>query len=138
MWVKQLLYGLFLALVVALPSMFALGYYKISGDPSFRPLAQSIESVIFGGMVGDSRDLQVHLRLHEPTEAEGFRMARQIQRAFTAKGIDARVYVMDISAREPASVTFIVHANRIGPYSLSRASHGVNAAVSAYHMTVQN
>ncbi len=137
MWVKQLLYGLFLAFVVALPSMVALGYYKVTGDPSFRPLAQSIESAVFGGFVGDARDLKVQLRLHSPTQAEGFRMARQMQRTFSAKGIDARVYVMDIPAREPASVVFLVRQNRIGPFPLSRASEGVNAAVAAYRLTTR-
>ncbi|QDC07913.1 hypothetical protein FHY55_01035 [Oceanicola sp. D3] len=137
MWVKQLLYGLFLAFVVALPSALALGYYKITGDPTFRPLAQSIERVVFRGEVGEARDLQVQLRLHDPSAADGLRMARQIRRSFSAKGIDARVYVLTIPEGERAGVIFRVHSNRLGPYPLSRASEGIQAAVSAYRMTVR-
>lgn len=136
MWAKQLLYGIFLAAVVALPSALALGYYKITGDPSLRPLAQSIESVVFGGTLGETRDLKVELRLHTPSQERGFRMARQIQRSFTAKGIDAQVFVISAAAGEPANVAFVVRRNRIGPFPLSRASDGIQAAVSAYHMTV--
>ncbi|MFY0633601.1 MAG: hypothetical protein JXQ91_07305 [Vannielia sp.] len=134
MWVRQLLYGLFLAMLVALPSAVTLGYYTLSGDPSFRPLAQSVESAVFSGTLEGSQYMRVQLRLHAPTQAQGLRMAKQMKRSLSAKGIDAHVFVVDIPAQERAGVVFMIRSNRLGPYPLSRASEGIRAAVAAYRM----
>ncbi|SIO18795.1 hypothetical protein [Vannielia litorea] len=134
MWARQLLYGLFIASLLAMPSVVMLAYHRITGDPSLRPLAQTIAPVIFGPAQDEQSDMQVQLRLHAPTREQGLNMARQLQRTLSAKGIDAQVVIYDVPLDEPASVAFVVARNRIGPLPLSRASEGINAAVSAYRM----
>lgn len=131
-WTKQALYGLFLAGIVALPTAAALTYYLLTGDQTFRPLAQRVERVSHAVPGGAGARVGAQLRLHDATSPQAYRMAEQIRISFQAKGVEMPVYLLPAAGDEAQSVTYIIGANRVGPFPLSRAAQGLNAAVEAY------
>ena len=132
MWWKHALYGLGLAIIVGLPTGIALTYYKITGDPSVRPLAQTVDNVVHGTLAYGVLPVGVQLRLHDPETPQALAMAQQLRKTFSAKGIEVQVFLLEIETDRKAEVLFIVDENRIGPFPLSRAADGVGAAVTAY------
>ena len=133
MWWKHGLYGLKIAVIVAMPSVIALGYHRLTGDPTLRPLAQSIEtsgaaSLAFGVVPVGGR-----ISLHGADTPRARRMADEMRKTLHAKGVEARITLLHAAPDAPAGVLFVVDRNRIGPYPLSRAAEGVRAAVAAYH-----
>lgn len=130
--------SILVALVVAIatPATTALSYYKLTGDPTFRPLALSVERLIAGGMDVEYEHVRAVVHTGDTAEARtrALRLGRGVQAAFYGKGIDALVQYEIAPGRAPPSVTFHVARRSFGPYSGSTAARGVRAAVEVLRL----
>lgn len=120
---------------VGAPGSLALTYYLISGDPSFQPLAQSVERQALAGIVNPSPEgLAVHVILRwsgrPDQEAQINQISADIVRALDAKGADAHVDLEPGVSGAPSVIYFVAHST-IGPMPITRAADGVDAAAQA-------
>ena len=130
---RQVLYALMLAAIVAMPTAVMMLYYQITGDESSRPLSNAVSSLMDGSVAYGEVPVHVQIRLHDPEPEALRRMALSFRKSFAARGVTASVYFVEAGPTEPASVLYGVGRNRIGPFGLSRAAEGISAAVLAYH-----
>ncbi len=131
--------NLFLAgliFAVTLPAMSALIYYKISGDPTFRPLGITVASLTEGLIGSTSRGITVRIEWGENANTS----TTQAQVYATLENALA-LYPMDFLVRfhnnngSDIRVYFVVEGSRIGPYRLQNISSGIPAALAAFNMT---
>lgn len=122
---------------VATPATVALSYYRLTGDPTFRPLAVTVERLTDFGIPTHDLTLRAAIRFDE---AGGGRpaavaFARMIHEAFYAKGVGARVTILpDPGHVGPPTVTLEVLSNSYGPFPPDKAAAGVELALRAYQL----
>ncbi|MFD0980569.1 hypothetical protein [Tropicimonas aquimaris] len=130
--------SILVALVVAIatPATMALSYYKLTGDPTFRPLALTVERLIAGGVDVDYEHVRAVVHTGDTAEdrARAQRLGEGVQVAFYGKGIDALVQYEIVAGRAPPTVTYHVARRSFGPYSGAAAAQGVRAAVEALRL----
>jgi hypothetical protein len=130
---------LLVALIVAIatPATMALSYYRLTGDPTFRPLAVTLERLVVEGIEVHQKAVRADIVSDGTAEsiAEAARLGEGLRAAFHAKGIEAVIrYETRPSSGRP-TVTFYVRDASFGPYSKGTAAQGVRAAVTALQLS---
>lgn len=121
--------------VVVLPTVAALTWYWVTKDPTIRPLGITKRALVEktakkGGM------LTIVIRFDPNEDAKASEaLGANIVRALQAKGVIGSVKRLPVPGQD-MTVTYLIGASTIGPYSASHASSGINAAVGAYRMVV--
>lgn len=122
-------------LVVVLPTAAALTWYWVTKDPTIRPLGITKQALVERTAQGGST-LTIVIRFDpdEDTKASAA-LGNSIVRALEAKGVIGSVKRLPMQGQD-MTVTYLVGASTLGPYSASQASSGINAAMGAYRMVV--
>ncbi|WP_068115705.1 hypothetical protein [Tropicimonas marinistellae] len=134
--------SLLVALIVAIatPATLALSYYRITGDPTFQPLALTVERLIVGGV--DVNHKAVRAIVVGNDTARGLKQAerfgKRIHAAFYGKGVDALVGYRTNDSSDYPTVTFVVDGSTFGPYGEASAAQGIRTAVEALHLSRNN
>lgn len=131
--------GAYLALIIFVaiaPSAVSLGWYAATGNPALRPLALTLQSLRSYTADGEIFELEVYVHWN-PADTAGYsldQVTRQVQRAFSAKGVEPRMIIR--ATEGPTYLLYEVGASRMGPYPVIRAAEGISPAVAAYRMKV--
>ena len=124
-----------ITLVVA-PTVISLGWYKATGNPLFRPLGITRESM--RAYYGSGEWIEIVAEVAWDSASSGqvsqADMERALRNAFQVKGVEVRVVFRDSNAG--TQILYRVGPSVIGPYPQSRAAEGIGAAVEAYRMNV--
>lgn len=124
-----------IVVVVVLPTAAALTWYAVTKDPTIRPLGITKRALVEqtaeeGGL------LTILIRFDPAQDAKASEaLGAKIVHAFEAKGVAGNVKHLPVPGQE-MTVTYLIGASTIGPYSASQAPSGINAAVGAYRMVV--
>ncbi len=126
---------LIITLLVA-PAAISLSWYKITGNPLFRPLGITDENM--RAYFGTGKWIEIVAEVEWDSIRSG-RIARvdmeqALRRAFEAKGVEVRVVFRDSASG--TRILYRVGPSVIGPYPQARAAEGISAAVEAYRMNV--
>ena len=121
-----------LILGVTAPTIVSLGYFYVTGDPTFRPLgiskaaldtfmperaAMNVQAVVNWGRGSTLQQSQAEIR-------------RILARSLDTYDVDYRIQINDVAGRK-VTVTYVVMGSRLGPYPIARAGRGLGAAVDA-------
>lgn len=120
-------------IAVAMPALLSLGYYYVTGDPTFRPLGITIErlaergeavgnDVIFGTITYDGTP---------DGEKEAEMLSERLVTVFIGKGVDASFRLVPEPDAEPLQIYFYVDDARLGPFNPTTAPRGILIAVDA-------
>ena len=121
--------------VVVLPTAAALTWYWVTKDPTIRPLGITKQALVERTAKGGSM-LTIVIRFDPDEDAKASEaLGANIMRALEAKGVIGSVKRLPVPGHE-ITVTYLIGASTLGPYSASRASSGINAAVGAYRLIV--
>ncbi len=125
---------------IATPATLALSYYHMTGDPTFRPLAVTIERLISQGVVDDDN---IYVRTVVTTDGTargnliGDQLGKKLDRAFYGKGLTSR-YRLHAHPNGPVpQILFIVDGIVVGPFTPATAPHGVRVATEAANIARQ-
>jgi len=123
-------------MLVVAPSAITLLWYKVTGDPLFRPLGITRQSLRAYYGSGDWIEIVAEVAWDSGHSGNVTRadMERALRNAFQVKGVD--VHVVFTSSTSGTRVLYRVGPSSIGPYPQARAAEGINAAVEAYRMNV--
>jgi hypothetical protein len=124
-----------MAFGASLPTLVALAYYAITGDPTARPLGISAAKL---GQLQTPRDVLVintviitgteNSRTSIATDAEHL-----LARALAPYDVPFEILHASAPGRR-VTVTFQIRDTFLGPYGLDRSAHGISAALAAYHL----
>ncbi|WP_298905552.1 hypothetical protein [uncultured Aliiroseovarius sp.] len=121
--------------VVVLPTAAALTWYWVTKDPTIRPLGITKRALV-ERTAQDGALLTIVIRFDPDQDGKASdALGANIVRALEAKGVIGSVKRLPMQGQE-MTVTYLVGASTLGPYSASHASSGINAAVGAYRMVV--
>ena len=121
--------------VVVLPTAAALTWYWVTKDPTIRPLGITKRALV-ERTAQDGALLTIVIRFDPDEDAKASEaLGNSIVRALEAKGVIGSVKRLPTPG-EDMTVTYLIGASSIGPYSASHASSGISAAVGAYRMVV--
>lgn len=121
--------------VIALPTVAALLHFKLTGDPTSRPLGIDVANLTNTAADGKSAGINVDVRwgadVQTPNTKGEVKLA--LSNALGVYGIDYRVMVTD-TAGATIEIFYVVGDVRIGPFRLGNAAAGISPALAAYHM----
>ncbi|MCU0907981.1 MAG: hypothetical protein MUF73_11145 [Rhodobacteraceae bacterium] len=124
---------LFALAALATPTLLALIWYNITGDPTFRPLSLSVERLVaFEADRGAGGAVVARVSLPPDSRMSEAALTADLQRGFAATGAQAVIRVE--RAPGPPTVVFEVGRSRLGPYPLSSAAAGLRTASDAWRM----
>lgn len=125
-----------LIVAIATPATLALSYYHLTGDPTFRPLAVTVERLVADGVEVNQKHIRAVIQVADVPggRARALRLGKGIEVAFYGKGIDAVVQYEPGSGGVGPTVTFHVARNRFGPYSEAAAAAGARTAIEALQL----
>lgn len=123
-------------MLVITPSAISLSWYKITGNPLFRPLGITSESMRAYFGTGDWIEIVAEVEWDESRSGRITRedMENALRHAFQVKGVEVRVVFR--KSNNGTRVLYRIGASVVGPYPQSRAAEGISAAVDAYRMNV--
>jgi hypothetical protein len=119
--------------LLAAPSLVTVGLYKVTGDPSLRPMSITEEKVAATDFAtgGDV----VRIRIYWRGAAEGFGtasdLADALRRAFDSKGVDSMIAVMQMNDRGVTMLDMRAGAMHYGPFPVADAARHVSPAAAA-------
>ncbi len=133
--IQNALYLAGVILLVSLPAMGSLIYYRLTGDPTFRPLGITISSLTERLVGGTSGGITVQINWGDNANPPN---SRQQVRQVLEKALS--VYTVDFSLRfqdtggDSIQIYFVTDNSRLGPYRLNNISSGIPAALAAYNI----
>ena len=119
--------------LLAAPSLVTVGLYKITGDPTLRPMSvteQKVAATDFatGGDV-------VRIRIYWRGAADGFGtatdLADALRRAFDSKGVESRIAVLEMADQGETMLDMRAGAMHYGPFPVTDAARHVSPAAAA-------
>ncbi|SFC77245.1 hypothetical protein SAMN04488094_10941 [Tropicimonas isoalkanivorans] len=126
-----------LIVAIATPATMTLSYYQITGDPTFRPLAITLERLVVGGIEVHQKAVRADI-VSDGSPAsvdEATRLGDGVRAAFRAKGTEAVIRFEIRPYSGPPTVTFFVRDASFGPYSKGTAAQGVRAAITTLQLS---
>lgn len=136
---RQISFLVMLIVAIATPATLALSWYQLTGDPTFQPLALSVERLAEVGI--EAGDPKARVVIHSnDTAADRARaevFGRRIHAAFYGKGVEASVFVKAAPGNGPMQVTYVVGKRRFGPYETARAVDGIHETVQVLQLQRQ-
>lgn len=139
---RPVLWLIGLIVVICFPMAAALGLYVVSDDPAMRPLGitQEAERAFATGRPEDLRPLVIAVSVAwVDGQAEGHTrtsLRRALVKAFEAKGVE-QVTISFAPGAGRTMITYDVLESVVGPYPVSTAAQGINAAVQALDMAAR-
>ncbi len=124
-----------LIVAIGLPATLSWAYYKLTGDPTLRPLGVTLNSLRENDVAGYEAALVVTINWGRDTRSAN--TPRQVEAALRKA---LQVYQVDFQIRrrrvagDHVSVFFDAGPNRFGPYSLVDIAAGIPVAVEAVQM----
>lgn len=119
----------------ALPTLSALGYYAVTGDPTFRPLG--ISQAAIAQFTNSQSELAVVVTIRRGENATLKASIDDVERRFAAAlrpyDVPTRIRTNIVGGRD-VTITFQVRNTHLGPYSIRDAPSAISAAISAYHL----
>ncbi len=132
---RNFLYMLAVILLVMMPTSVSLAWYYFTRNPNLRPLGITQEAILaYENLIGRSAQVIVRVEWSDASGSEAVleRFAAQIERAFEAKGVEARV-ISQMGA-EQTLISYSIGRSFLGPYRGAHASDGIRASVEALRM----
>lgn len=128
------------ALIVAVstPATLALSWYHLTGDPTFRPLALTVDRLAAVGIETGEPQARAVIRTDGTRPEHARILARRIHAAFYGKGLEASVVIVTRAGSGPMRVTYEVGANRFGPFAPADAATGIQDSVQALTLLKQS
>ncbi len=124
-----------LIVIVALPAVASLLYYKLTGDPTLRPLGVTLASLTENNIEGYNNGITVQIDwgadAHSPNSRAQVKSV--LQKAMSIYPVDFQVRLTETDG-DSVQIYFLIDANRFGPYSLANAASGIGPALAAYNM----
>ncbi|MEE9427623.1 MAG: hypothetical protein V3V25_05675 [Paracoccaceae bacterium] len=122
-------------LLLSMPTVASVAYFKITGDPTFRPLGITVASLTENLVGGTSRGITVRIEWGESSNTsnskEQVRLA--LEKAMSVYPIDFLIRFENTSSAA-IEIFFVVDGAKIGPYQLQDVSSGIPAALAAFSM----
>ncbi|WP_146136677.1 hypothetical protein [Aliiruegeria haliotis] len=118
---------------IATPATIALSYYHISGDPTFQPLALTMERLAAKGLETNSMVVRadIHCGVSPDQKRAAHYLGARLHDAFYAKGIEVSILLHQVSGRQGVDVTFHVGDSSFGPYHAADAATGLRLSTEA-------
>lgn len=118
---------------IATPATLALSYYHITGDPTFRPLAVTVERLVAVGEAVEHIDVQAIVTSDGSPEGKrrSTLLGARLDAAFYGKGLNSHVHLRTQPQPGPAQIYFYVGGNEIGPFDAASAPQGVRIVAEA-------
>ncbi len=136
---RQLSIIAILIVAIATPATLALSYYHITGDPTFRPLALTVERLVARGITVEHIDVQGIVTTED--SEDGIRaakeLARKLNKAFYGKGLNSVFRVHPSANNGPPQITLLVDQKRLGPFSPRSAPQSVQLVSEAVAIAKQ-
>ena len=127
-----------LAFGMALPTISALGYFVLTGDPTFRPLG--ISEAALARFANSQEDLAVVVTIRRGRDTGLNATTSEVERKFAAAlrpyDVPMRIRTEIVPGRD-VTVTLQVRSTHLGPFDLRSAPSAISAAVSAYHLNFE-
>ena len=122
-------------LLLSMPTVASVAYFKLTGDPTFRPLGITVASLTENLVGGTSRGITVRVEWGEnsntPNTKEQVRTA--LEKAMSVYPIDFLIRFQNTDS-SAIGIFFVVDGADIGPYLLQNVSTGIPAALAAFGM----
>ena len=127
-----------LILGVATPTLASLGYFWMTGDPTFRPLGLSKTALDSFETERAKMDILAEVYWGQDAKASHSKpeVRRMLSQAIGAYDVDYRVN-FNTTAGDKISVVYVVLGSRLGPYPISQAGRGIGPAVSALRRNIK-
>jgi len=124
-----------LILIVALPGLASMTYFKITGDPNFRPLGVPLMArpEYTGEIFENGITVQINWGATAKTRNTRAYVKKTLQDAMSIYGIDTRVLLSEVPG-DTVAIYFVIGTSLIGPYRLSNVTAGIPAALSAHKL----
>ncbi len=121
-----------LALGVATPALLSLGYFYITGDPTYRPLGQTERALSNFSPAHSQNGVQIIIRwgTGSPLLVTRAELDATFARALKAYDVGYWIEFEDVPG-DLVEVIYRVKSSEIGPYPIARAAEGIAAAVAA-------
>lgn len=116
-----------LIVAVATPATMALSYYALTGDPTFRPLALTVERLMASGQVLENTDVQGFITSDGTREGREIaaRLATKLERAFFGKGLGAQIGLLSTATSGVSQIFLRAEGKTFGPFSAHDATEAV-------------
>jgi hypothetical protein len=121
--------------IVALPAAASLLYYKLTGDPTLRPLGVTLASLTENNIEGYNNGITVQIDWGAGAQSPNTRtqVKAALQKAMSIYPVDFQVRLTE-TAGDTVQVFFLIDSSRIGPYSLGNVASGIEPALAAYNL----
>ncbi len=118
---------------IATPATLALSYYHLTGDPTFQPLALTVERLAAVGHITQASPIiaVIHTGTSEADIEHGKLFGQRLYASFYGKGLPLQVTLEPTRTTAPLLITFHIGRNTLGPYTEATAAQGVRAAAEA-------
>jgi hypothetical protein len=125
-----------LTIIVALPALLSLAYYRFTGDPTLRPLGVTIESLTEAATPGYTSGITVEILWGRNATSPSSRaqISRALEKALSIYPVDYRVRIREKDG-DRIEVYFKTGSSSIGPYSLANVAAGIPPVLEAYNLS---
>ena len=119
--------------LLAAPSLVTVGLYKMTGDPTYRPMSVTEERVAASNVAtaGDVVRIRIYWRGASGGFGSATDLADALRRAFDSKGVDSRIAVLDMRDRGETMLDMRAGAMHYGPFPVADAARHVTPAAAA-------
>lgn len=123
---------------VSAPTVASLGYFLITGDPTFRPLGLSKLALDTFQQERASMDILADIRWGNAARLSDSQdqVRAIISQKLESYDVDYRVQINPTEGTE-ITITYVVMGSRIGPYPITQAGRGLGAAVTALRLNIR-
>ncbi|PZX06045.1 hypothetical protein [Celeribacter halophilus] len=123
---------------IVTPAVLMLVAYLITGNPSLRPLAITLERLIEAGQIEDKSLIVALVEIGGKARTASTEATYQtaLETAFSRLNAEVQVKFRHSPESSEVRITYLVGESRIGPFPEARAAEGVLAATEAAHMVV--
>lgn len=120
-------------LAFAAPALLALGYYRMTGDPSFQPLDLTAERLIARGEDIGNEVIHGVVTIEDTARGrmQGEALATALVSAFRGKGMESNFRLLSTPAAPPLQIYLYVDGLHLGPFTPGNATQGLRMAVDA-------
>jgi hypothetical protein len=132
---RQISYFVTAVVAVATPATVAISLYSLTGDPGFRPYSTAEDYLVGPDPPSDARSVAVLIHWPgAPDAPAAHAFAESLRAAFAGQGAPTQIRLRPAARGAGPEVTFVVGANRFGPYPPAASVDGAAAAMAAYRL----
>ncbi|MFV0358526.1 hypothetical protein [Tropicimonas sp.] len=130
---RQSILLILLVAAITTPAALALGWYRLTGDPTFQPLALTVERLETSeGYSGTPRAKALIRAGDTPLRRrQAELLERRVRAAFAMKNVEIDIRIATGSGDDPTAITYSVGRNSFGPFGAEDAARGVHDTMQA-------